>query len=395
MSKAIEVVPPGQAEVRADLAGLFRGAIRTVLEYLLNEEVSELIGAERYQRIASRRDYRNGSYLRRLATALGWIEVEVPRTRSGPVPQAVLERYQRREESVNALVREAYVSGCSTRDLEALTQTLLGEGLSRSTVSRVTEGLAEEVEAYFRRPLPKAYPYLFLDATFLDARWAGAVEDVSALVAYGVDEEGHRELLGLALGCEESEESWSELLEELTDRGLHGVRLVIRDQHAGLRRAVRRFLPRAEQQRCWIHFLRNILAKVPQRLGKQVVAELKRIWKADSEEEARRCAQAWLERWESELPEAAKILRSGLDASLTFYRYPKSHWRRIRSTNALERLHAEIKRRIDALGAFPDRKSALKLIGACALRVARKWGERRYLDMKITREPRNEEAKAA
>jgi len=381
--------------VKADLGALFRGAIRTVLEYLLNEEVAQLIGAERYQRIASRTDYRNGSYLRRLATALGWIEVTAPRPRSGPAPQSVLERYQRREESLNALVREAYVGGCSTRDLEALTETLLGEGISRSTISRVTEGLADEVETYFRRPLPKAYPYLFLDATFLDARWAGAVEDVSALVAYGVDEDGHRELLGLALGCEESEQSWAELLEQLNERGLHGVRLVVRDEHAGLRRAVRRFLPRAEQQRCWVHFLRNIVAKVPLRLRNQVLAELKKIWKADSADEARQRAEAWLVRWEGELPEAVKILRAGLEASLTFYRYPRGHWKRIRSTNALERLHLEIKRRINALGAFPDRKSALKLIGACALRVARKWGERRYLDTRLMRDERKEAAKAA
>ena len=395
MEKGIELVRPGQAEVKADLNALFRGAIRMVLEYLLNEEVSQLIGAERYQRIASRTDYRNGSYLRRLATALGWIELEVPRPRTGPVPQGVLERYQRREESVNTLVREAYVGGCSTRDLERLTEALLGEGLSRSTMSRITEELTEEVESYFRRPLAKAYPYLFLDATFLDARWAGAVENVSALVAYGVDEEGHRELLGLRLGCEESEESWSELLGELAERGLQGVRLVIRDEHAGLRRAIRRFLPRAEQQRCWIHFLRNVTARVPLRLRKQVVAELKPIWNAGSGEDAQRRAEAWLEKWEGELPEAAKILRAGLEASLTFYRYPKGHRKRIRSTNALERLHAEIQRRIGAVGAFPDRKSALKLVGICALRVAHKWSDRRYLDMKSEAQTRKEEAKAA
>ena len=222
-----------------------------------------MVGARRFERVGSRKGHRNGTYLRRLLTSLGQIDVTVPRSREGGSPADVMGRYQRRSEEVDAMMVEAYVSGVSQRKMGDVTEALMGERVGRSTVSRVAKRLDEGVQTLRSAPIEGAHPYLYLDATFLDARWARKVENVSALVAYAVGPDGHRRLLGITLGPEESENSWSELLEQLLERGLSGVQLVIADEHAGLAAAVRRFLPEVRRQRCTVHLQRNVLAKVP------------------------------------------------------------------------------------------------------------------------------------
>ena len=202
-----------------------------------------MVGARRFERVGARKDHRNGTYLRRLLTSLGQIEVTVPRSRENGSPADVIGRYRRRTEELDDMITEAYVSGVSQRKMGDVTQALLGERVGRSTVSRVAQRLDEAVETLRNTPIEGPHPYLYLDATFLDARWARAVENVSALVAYAVGPDGHRRLLGITLGYEESEASWSELLRQLLDRGLSGVQLVIADDHAGLAAAVRRLLP--------------------------------------------------------------------------------------------------------------------------------------------------------
>ena len=383
MQEIVEIGRATQDELRDDLRELFQGAIRLTLEMVLEEELKAMVGARRFERVVSRKDHRNGTYLRRLLTSLGQIEVAMPRSRDNGSPADVIGRYQRRSPELDEMMVEAYVSGVSQRKMGDVTEALMGERVGRSTVSRVAKRLDEAVEGLRRAPIEGPHPYLYLDATFLDARWARKVENVSALVAYAVGPEGHRRLLAVTLGAEESQQSWSELLEQLQDRGLGGVELVIADEHAGLAAAVRRFLPEARRQRCTVHLQRNVGARVPHRLRKRVAREVSVIFQTSGLAEAKKLLGEFGARWKKELPEAVEVLERGFGAATQFYAFPEAHWPRLRTTNSLERLHGEIKRRIKAAGAFPDRASALRLITAVALRTTHVWGDRRYLDLSL------------
>jgi transposase-like protein len=383
MEESAVFAPVEQEEIRADIGSLFRGAIRVTLECLLEQEVREMVGARRYERLGSRKDHLNGTYLRRLLTSMGLVEIAVPRTRQSGAPVGVVGRYKRRVDEVDRLVTTAYVQGVSTRDMTRLSQALMGEGISRSTVSRVTKVLGEQVEQLRRAPIKGPIPYLYLDATFLDARWARAVENVSALVAYGVDGTGHRRLLAVTLGTEESEQSWTELLTQICERGLSGVQLVIADDHRGLSNAVRRQLPEAPRQRCTVHLERNVLTKVPQRLRGRIAKQLRWVFDAPAATEARKRLHEFTQGLGRQVPEALHCLEDGFAAATQFYAFPREHWVRIRSTNGLERLHGEVKRRTRSIGSFPDRDSALRLVTAVALETAHVWADRRYLDMSL------------
>ena len=383
MEKMVEVERATQEELSGDLRALFQGAIRITLEMVLEDELKAMVGARRFERVGSRTDHRNGTFLRRMLTSMGQIEVTVPRSRDGGSPVDVMGRYRRRSEELDDMIVEAYVGGVSQRKMGDVTEALMGERVGRSTVSRTAKRLEEAVDNLRNQPIEDAHPYLYLDATFLDARWARKVENVSALVAYAVGPDGHRHLLGITIGTEESEASWSELLMQLLERGLSGVQLVIADEHAGLAAAVRRFLPEVSRQRCTVHLQRNVLAKVPHRLRKRVAREVATVFKAPGLAEAKKCLAVIRARWSKELPEAVAVLERGFPAATQFYAFPKDHWPRLRTTNSLERLHGEIKRRIRAVGAFPDRASALRLITAVALRTTEVWGSRRYLDLSL------------
>jgi len=395
MNEVAELELPTQENVHADLRSVFQGAVKLALETVLDEVVRELIGARRWQRLASRKDVRNGTYLRRLLTTMGLIEVAVPRTRENGSPADVLGRYRRRSAELDEAIVSAYVHGASTRDIGDITEALVGEQVSRSTVSRVTSTLNQKVEELRKAPIVGPIPYLFLDATFLDARWARKVENVSALVAYGIGLDGHRQLLAVTIGTEESEESWSELLTQLVERGLSGVQLVIADAHAGLAKAVRRHLPEAPQQRCTVHLLRNVLSKAPQRLRGRLAREVSKVFDAASKAEARKRMEQLRPGLGRQVPEALACLESGFEAATHFYAFPREHWHRIRSTNGLERLHGEVKRRTRAVGAFPDRASALRLVTAVALQATAIWSDRRYLDMSLLKSKEATAAKAA
>lgn len=372
-----------QEAMEQDLRAMLRGAIRASLEVFLQEELTALVGAEWYGRVGGRRDRRNGAYERRLLTSLGAIDVRVPRARAQGVASGVVGRYQRRTAEVDALLTAAYVHGVSHRKAGALTDALMGKRVSRSAVSRVAQRLDAQVAALQRAPIVGEHPYLYLDATFLHARWARTVESVSALVAYAVGPDGHRRLLGVTLGAEESEASWSVLLEQLQQRGLTGVRLVIADEHAGLAAAVRRWLPEVPRQRCTVHLMRNVLTQVPARLRPRVGREVAAVFRAPSRAAAQQLERRLVARWARELPEAMACLERGFAAATVFYSFPAAHWPRLRTTNGLERLHGEIQRRIRAVGAFPDRASALRLITAVALRTTTVWGDRQYVDVAL------------
>jgi len=395
MNEVADLELPTQENVRADLRSVFQGAVKLALETVLDEVVRDLIGAHRWQRLVSRKDVRNGTYLRSLLTTMGMIEVAVPRTRQNGSAVDVIGRYRRRSAEIDEGIVAAYVSGASTRDIGEITQALVGERVGRSTVSRVTKSLSEKVEGLRKAPIAGSVPYLFLDATFLDARWARTVENVSALVAYGIGLDGHRHLLAVTIGAEESEDSWSELLAQLIERGLSGVELVVADAHAGIAAAVRRHLPEAPLQRCVVHLQRNVVGKAPQRLRSRLARAVWNVFQAPSRAEARQRLKALKGGLGRQLPEAMECLEGGFEAATRFYDFPRQHWHRIRSTNGLERLHGEIKRRIKAVGAFPDRASALRLITAVALQVTAIWTDRRYLDMSLLQPKENPVAAAA
>jgi transposase-like protein len=395
MREVAELELPTQENVRTDLRSVFQGAIRVALELILEEEIREMVGARRFERQAARIDHRNGTYLRRLMTSMGTVALAVPRARAGGAAGAeVLGRYRRRTQDVDDAIVSAYVHGASTRDVGQITEALMGEQVGRSTVSRVAKSLNEKVEDLRKAPITGPIPYLFLDATFLDARWARKVENVSALVAYGIGLDGKRQLLAVTVGAEESEDSWSELLAQLVERGLSGVQLVVADAHAGLAKAVRRHLPEAPLQRCTVHLLRNVLSKAPQRLRARLAREVSNVFDAPSKAEARRRVEALKAGLGRQVPEALACLENGFEAATHFYAFPREHWHRIRSTNGLERLHGEVKRRTRAVGAFPDRQSALRLVTAVALQATAIWTDRRYLDMSLLKS-KEETAKAA
>lgn len=394
MKKTGELKLVEQEEVQTDLRELFRGAVKVALEAALEEAVVELVGARRGARDGRRKDVRNGSYLRGLVTSMGYMRIAVPRTRESGSASEVIGRYKRRSDEVDETITSAYVHGVSTRDMTELTRSLMGEDVSRSAVSRVTKRLEANVEELRSTPISGPMPYLFLDATFLDARWARRVENVAALVAYGVGMDGKRRLLAVTVGAQESEASWSDLLRQLTDRGLSGVELVIADAHQGLAAAVRTHLPEAERQRCTVHLMRNVLTKSPARIRGRLAKELSAIFKAESLKDAKKRRADFERTWAKQVPEAVECLTAGFAAATRYFAFPSKHWKRIRSTNGIERLHGEIKRRIRAVGAFPDRASALRLVTAVALHATAIWSDRRYLDMDLLA-TKNEELQQA
>jgi len=381
--EATQLVIPTQEDFQLDLAARCRQAVQRTLQVVLDEELERLVGAGPYQRSDQRVDVRNGAYDRRIVTTSGEVGVRVGRTRAGGAATRPVGRYLRRRPEIDDAITETYVRGASTRDIAPITEALLGKRVGRSTVSRVTRRLEDEVEALRKEPITEPITYLFLDATFIDARWARTVENVSALVAYGVGPDGHRRLLAVHIGTQESEASWAGLLGELIERGLSGVRLVVADEHAGLRLAVRKALPEASKQRCTVHLMRNVLANVPNRHQKRIGRELVAVLHAASLVEAKKALRSFRDRFAGQFAEAVTCLERGFDAGTQYFAFPEAHWLRIRSNNGLERLHGEIKRRTRAVGAFPDRTSALRLITAVAQQSVSIWRDRLYLDMTL------------
>ena len=379
----IDLEMPTQEDFQHDLAARCRDAVRATIQVVLDEELERLIGAGPYERSDQRIDVRNGHYPRRIVTTSGEVDVRVGRSRDGGAANAPLGRYARRRPEIDATITQAYVRGVSTRDMAGVTTALVGKRVGRSTVSRVTQRLEDEVETLRTARITNQFPYLYLDATFVDARWARTVENVAALVAYGIGTDGHRHLLGVHIGASESEASWAELLAELVGRGLSGVRLIIRDEHRGLVAAARKILPEVRQQRCTVHLTRNVCSKIPARHQPRIAREVVTVLYADSLDEAKQHLRSFRTRFAKQFPEAVDCLERGFTDATTYFAFPKQHRVRIRSTNGLERLHGEIKRRTRAVGAFPDRASALRLITAVALQVTTIWSDRVYLDMSL------------
>jgi transposase-like protein len=382
-----------QALARERMQDRIRAGMKAMLEEIMEEEMTEHLhrrnSCNSYrEQTPGRRGERNGSYTRGLITEVGRIEqLKVPRDREGTFLTEVFERYHRMTGSFEEAVLEMYLQGISTRKIERVTGKLSGVQISKDAVSRIAKRLDEELSAWRGRTLTRTYPYLYLDATFLKAIWAGAAEDVALLTAVGVDEKGYREVLAVQAAPGERTEVWRDLLKDLLERKLRGVRLVISDDADAIKTAVSIELPQATRrnfcawQRCTVHFERNILAKVPQKETKVVAADLKVIFQAARRETAEGLAQGFADRYREVYPKAVACLESGLADALTYTEFPSSHHRYIRTTNGLERLFREVKRRTKVVGVFPSPQIAENLSLAVMLRVSEGWTSRRYLDM--------------
>ena len=377
------VVQIDDGRIQAHLDEVVRATVEETLNALLDAEADRLCGAGRYERSEARKDTRAGSYDRRLQTKAGEVTLTMPKLRTLPFETAIIERYRRRETSVEEALIEMYLAGVSVRRVEDITQALWGTRVSASTVSDLNQKIYGKIEEWRTRPLNGDYPYVFLDGIWLKRTWGGEVKNVAVLVAIGVSQSGYREILAVSEGAKEDSASWCEFLRDLKQRGLKGVELVVSDKCLGLLENLAEFYPDARWQRCVVHFYRNVWTAVPSGKVKLVAMMLKAIHAQEDAEAAREKARQVAEKLrEMKLAKAAEIVANGIEETLSYYAMPAEHWRSLRTNNPLERLNREIRRRTRVVGAFPDGKSALMLVAARLRHVAStKWGTKRYLQM--------------
>jgi putative transposase len=384
---ATPTVPPvisvDQQQIHQHLDSLVRTSVEQTLNALLDAEADVLCGARRYERSPDRLDTRAGHYSRQLHTKAGEVTLKVPKLRSLPFETAIIERYRRRESSVEEALVEMYLAGVSVRRIEDITEALWGTKVSPSTVSELNKKIYVQINEWRDRPIDGEHPYVYLDGIWLKRSWAGEVRNIAVLVAVGVNKDGHREILGVQEGAKEDKESWRGFLRHLKGRGLKGVRLVVSDKCLGLVESLAEFYPEAGWQRCAVHFYRNVFTVVPRGRLKEVAAMLKAIHAQEDKESATQKARAVVEKLEGlRLPKAATLVRDGIGETLTYMAFPREHWRSLRTNNPLERVMRELRRRTRVVGCFPDGESAVMLVAARLRHVAgTKWGTRRYMDM--------------
>jgi putative transposase len=350
-------------DVKLDVEARVRQGVKAVLEEVLQEEMTQHLEADYRELTPTRRGERNGHYTRNLLTPAGRIErLEVPRDREGEFVTEVFERYKRMTGDVEEAVLEMYLSGISVRKIAGVTDALSRVRVGKDAVSRIARRLEEEQGEWRERTLQeKSYPYLYLDATYLKVRWGGRIRSMALLVCVGVDEEGIREVLAVEVAGTEKGAAYASLLRGLIDRGLSGVRLVVSDDHEGIKAAVAGELPGTEWQRCVVHFERNVLAHVPASEMGEVAEDLKAIFKVRREKTARELAKGFVELYGSRFPKAVSVFEAGIDDALSYLSFPGNHHARLRTTNMLERLFREVKRRTRVVGVFPNEVSASTL----------------------------------
>jgi putative transposase len=388
-----EVIRVDREQLHGHLREMVRESVEETLNTLLDAEADAQCGAKRYERSPERVDTRSGHYLRRLLTPAGEVTLSVPRLRKLPLETEIIERYRRKESSVEESLIQMYLAGVSVRRVEDITEALWGQRVSPSTVSELNQKIYGTIEAWRNRPIEGEYAYVYLDGIWLKRSWGGEVRNIAVLVAVGVRSDGYREILGVAEGIKEDVEGWRNFLRYLKSRGLNGVRLFISDKCLGLLEALGEFYPEAQWQRCMVHWYRNVFAVVPRGRRKEVAAMLKAIHGQEDRPAAREKAEAVAKKLEAmKLGQAAACVRSGVDETLSYMAFPREHWTRIRTNNMLERIMREIRRRTRVVGNFPDGQSALMLVAARLRYVAgTRWGTRQYMDMERLREQEQEE----
>lgn len=361
--------------------------VQEVVQQVLEAEMAEAVEAERYERTGGRKSYRSGYYRRGLITRVGRLELRVPQDRNGRFSTELFARYQRSEQALVAALAEMYVQGVSTRKVKAVTEELCGHEFSASTISEINKGLDGKLAAFASRRLEEPYPYLIMDARYEKVREAGVIRSRAVLIAIGINWDGRREVLAVELANRESESSWRDFLLGLKGRGLSGVEFVVTDDHAGLRRAIQELLPEAAWQRCYVRFLRNALDYLPRKADDDCLTELRWLYDRKSLEEAHRDLAAWLKKWQGKYPKLCDWVEANIEETLTFYRLPRQHHKHMKSTNMLERLNEEIKRRTHVVRIFPHEASCLRLIRALAAEIHEDWIEAtRYLNMHMLKE---------
>ena len=381
LSKVIQI---NEAKIQSHLDQMVRSTVQQTLNELLDAEADRLCNAQRYERTEVRTDQRAGHYGRTLHTQAGPVELKIPKLRNAPFETAIIERYRRRESSVEEALIEMYLAGVSVRRVEDITEALWGTRVSAGTVSKLNQKVYERIEQWRNRRLEGAYPYVYLDGISLKRSWGGEVRTVAVLVAIGVAQDGFREVLGVCEGAKEDKDGWSGFLRHLKQRGLRGVQLLISDKCLGLVEAAGECYPQARWQRCVVHFYRNVFSVVPKGKVREVAAMLKAIHAQEDSGEAANKAEAVARRLDAmKLPRAAAMVREGARETFSYYAFAPEHWRQIRTNNPLERLMREIRRRSRVVGSFPDGRSALMLAAARLRYVAgTRWGTKRYMSMK-------------
>src|SRR5262245_24148641 len=387
-AQPLPVIQVNHDQVHKHLDNLVRNSVEETLNALLDAEADALCGAKRYERSADRLDTRAGHYTRALQTRVGEVELKVPKLRNLPFETAIIERYRRRETSVEEALVEMYLAGVSTRRIEDITEALWGTRVSSSTVSGLNKKIYGQIEQWRQRPIEGGHAYVYLDGIWLKRCWGGEVRNVGGLVAVGVSHDGFREVLGVMEGAKEDKECWMAFLRHLKGRGLKGVRLFVSDKCLGLVGSLAEFYPEADWQRCCVHFYRNVFTTVPKAKVKEVAAMLKAIHAQEDKESALEKARLVAEKLQGlRLGKAAALVREGIAETLAYMAYPREHWRSLRTNNMLERLMRELRRRTRVVGCCPDGESAMMRVGARLRHVAgTKWGTRRYLDMSHLRE---------
>ena len=377
------VIKIDDERIRGHLDRIVRGTVEETLNALLDAEAERLCNAGRYERSEERRDYRSGHYERQLQTKAGEVTLKVPKLRRQALETAIIERYRRRESSVEEALMEMYLAGVSVRRVEDITEALWGTRVSPSAVSDLNKKIYERIEAWRNQPITAEHPYVYLDGIVMKRTWAGEVRNVSLLVAIGVNVEGYREILGICEGAKEDKLGWSGFLKHLKDRGLKGVQLIVSDACTGLMESASEFFPDARWQRCVVHWYRNIFSHVPSTKVREVAAMLKAIHAAEDIEAARAKAELVVDKLRVQrLERAAELAHNTVAETLAYYAFPEEHWRRIRTNNPLERLMREIRRRTRVVGAFPDGQSCLNLAAARLRHIAgTNWSTKRYLTM--------------
>lgn len=379
------IIQLNQDLIHTELKDLVKNSVEETLNAMLDAEADKLVNAERYARDEQRQGYRAGHYDRSFTTTSGEVNLRMPKLKGVAFETAIIERYRRRETSVEEALIEMYLAGVSVRRVEDITEALWGTKVSPGTISNLNKKAYENIEKWRSRPLSgESYPYVYVDGIFLKRCWGEEFENVSVLVAIGVNEDGYREIIGAAEGLKEDLESWKNFFVWLKERGLSGVKLIIGDKALGMVEAIGQVFPEAKYQRCTVHFYRNVFSVVPRQRVVAVAKMLKAIHAQEDKAAAREKAKAVVQKLrEMRLNKAADKVETGVDETLTYMGFPSEHWTRIRTNNTLERINREIKRRTKVVGSFPDGESALMLVCARLRHVSgSEWGTKRYLNMK-------------
>jgi len=379
------IIEINEEKVKDHLGKFVRETVEETLNAMLEAEADQLCNAQKHERSNDRKGYRAGHYERRLLTKAGEVTLNMPKLKRVSFETAIIERYKRREISVEEAMVEMYLAGVSVRRVEDITEALWGTKVSPGTISNLNKKIYEEIEKWRNLPLKSHYAYVYLDGIWLKRTWGGEVKNVSVLVAIGVNDDGFREIIGVAEGAKEDKDSWKSFLAYLKNRGLENVEMFISDKSLGLVESIPDFYPEAKWQRCIVHFYRNVFRLVPHGKVKQVATMLKAIHAQENLDEAlKKKIQIAKKLLDMKLKKASKLVSEGGDETFSYYHFPVEHWKRIRTNNSLERIMKEIRRRTRVIGSFPDGESALMLVSARLRHIASsKWSERKYLNMEL------------